>query len=174
MAAAAFLNMIPGAQAPGGKTPAPMAASSPTGNSTSSSGAATITSNDFLTLLVTEMKNQDPTANRDPNEYINQLVQVNSLQQLISINEVLTNSLGEPASTTSTTPEKESAQSTGFTTDTPSSLESMVAKNSPAHPFKQATSGNLGIPATNPSAFGIAHALDGSRSKSNHSEPKVW
>jgi flagellar hook assembly protein FlgD len=25
-------------------------------------------------LLVTEMQNQDPTANQDPNEYINQLV----------------------------------------------------------------------------------------------------
>jgi len=35
------------------------------------------------------MKNQDPTATTDPNEYVNQLVQVNSLQQLISINETL-------------------------------------------------------------------------------------
>src|ERR1700690_808432 len=59
---------------------------------TNSSGddSATISANDFLTLLVTEMKNQDPTANTDPNEYINQLVQVNSLQQLISINQTLT------------------------------------------------------------------------------------
>jgi flagellar basal-body rod modification protein FlgD len=46
-----------------------------------------ITANDFLSLLVAEMKNQDPTANSDPNEYINQLVQVNSLQQLIQINQ---------------------------------------------------------------------------------------
>src|SRR3569833_2750959 len=56
----------------------------------SSSGSATsIAANDFLTLLVTEMKNQDPTSSTDPNEYVNQLVQVNSLQQLISINETL-------------------------------------------------------------------------------------
>jgi len=55
-----------------------------------SSGSSTsIAANDFLTLLVTEMKNQDPTATTDPNEYVNQLVQVNSLQQLISINETL-------------------------------------------------------------------------------------
>jgi hypothetical protein len=60
------------------------------GSSSSSSGTtATIAANDFLTLLVTEMKNQDPTATTDPNEYVNQLVQVNSLQQLISINETL-------------------------------------------------------------------------------------
>src|SRR5215469_6004997 len=55
---------------------------------------AGITANDFLTLLVTEMKNQDPTAQTDPNEYINQLVNVNSLQQLISINETLTGAFG--------------------------------------------------------------------------------
>lgn len=48
---------------------------------------ATITANDFLQLLVTELENQDPTANTDPNEYVNQLVQVSSLEQLIQINQ---------------------------------------------------------------------------------------
>ncbi len=38
----------------------------------SSSDSDTISANDFLTLLVTEMQNQDPTADTDPNEYINQ------------------------------------------------------------------------------------------------------
>ncbi len=54
---------------------------------TSTTATATITADDFLQLLVTELKNQDPTANTDPNEYVDQLVQVNSLQQLIQINE---------------------------------------------------------------------------------------
>jgi flagellar basal-body rod modification protein FlgD len=54
-------------------------------NNTSGQNSSTITANDFLTLLVTELKNQDPTANTDPNAYVNQLVQVNSLQQLIQI-----------------------------------------------------------------------------------------
>src|ERR1700753_1743416 len=54
-------------------------------SSSGTSGSASITANDFLSLLVAEMKNQDPTANSDPNQYINQLVQVNSLQQLIQI-----------------------------------------------------------------------------------------
>jgi flagellar basal-body rod modification protein FlgD len=49
-------------------------------------GDATITADDFLTLLVTELQNQDPTSDTDPNAYVNQLVEVNSLQQLISIN----------------------------------------------------------------------------------------
>ncbi len=49
-------------------------------------GSQNITSADFLTLLVSELKNQDPTQPTDPNAYITQLAQVNSLQQLININ----------------------------------------------------------------------------------------
>src|SRR6516225_4161373 len=66
-----------------------------------SSDEASISANDFLTLLVTEMKNQDPTATTDPNEYINQLVQVNSLEQLISINQTLSSALGVSGSSES-------------------------------------------------------------------------
>jgi flagellar basal-body rod modification protein FlgD len=62
----------------------------------------TITSSDFLTLLVSELKNQDPTQPTDPNAYIEQLVGVNSLQQLISINQGLT-SIEPPTTTTSST-----------------------------------------------------------------------
>ena len=64
-------------------------AASSSDSPSSASTSATVTANDFLELLVTEMKNQDPTANTDPNEYINQLVQVNSLEQLIQINQDL-------------------------------------------------------------------------------------
>jgi flagellar basal-body rod modification protein FlgD len=38
---------------------------------------------------VTELQNQDPTADTDPNEYVDQLVQVNSLQQQIQMNETM-------------------------------------------------------------------------------------
>jgi flagellar basal-body rod modification protein FlgD len=64
-------------------------------------GGATITSSDFLTLLVSELKNQDPTQPTDPNAYIQQLVGVNSLQQLISINQDLA-PLAPSTSTTGT------------------------------------------------------------------------
>jgi flagellar basal-body rod modification protein FlgD len=69
----------------------------PTNNSNDNQNGSIITANDFLTLLVTELKNQDPTANTDPNAYVDQLVQVNSLQQLIQINQ-------NTGTTTSTTP----------------------------------------------------------------------
>lgn len=66
-----------------------------------SSSTDTITSSDFLTLLVSELKNQDPTQPTDPNAYITQLVGVNSLQQLIQINQGLTTI--EPSTTSSVT-----------------------------------------------------------------------
>ena len=77
--------------------------------STSSTAAgSSITSNDFMTLLVTEMKNQDPTQPTDPNAYIQQLVEVNSLQQLISIN-------GELGSSSSATATNSALQQTAAT-----------------------------------------------------------
>jgi flagellar basal-body rod modification protein FlgD len=75
---------------------------SSTSTSTASTDNSTITANDFLTLLVTEMKNQDPTQPTDPNAYIQQLVQVNSLQQLIGINQGIT-SLDSAAGATTPT-----------------------------------------------------------------------
>ena len=42
--------------------------------------------NSFLTLLVTQLKNQDPLAPQDSSQFVAQLAQFNSLDQLISIN----------------------------------------------------------------------------------------
>jgi flagellar basal-body rod modification protein FlgD len=69
--------------------------------SDSTTDAATISGNDFLTLLVSELKNQDPTQPTDPTEYITQMVGVNSLQQLIEINQGLSSVEGTSPSTSS-------------------------------------------------------------------------
>ena len=94
------------------------ATSTASSNSASSSGnTGDITSSDFLTLLVSEMKNQDPTQPTDPDAYIQQLVGVNSLQQLVSINQDLgggstsTNGSGSGSSSSSGT-----GSTTGVTT----------------------------------------------------------
>jgi flagellar basal-body rod modification protein FlgD len=168
---AAILNLNPdAAQTFTGTTPAPMAASRSSDDS-NSNDAGTITANDFLTLLVTEMKNQDPTSNQDPNQYINQLVQVNSLQQLISINEVLTNSLGSSStSSDSDTAETEAAQSSGTSAERialkdgadSGSLSGAGAVDSSPQAIRR-TAGNLSVPSTSASASSIAHALDGSK-----------
>ncbi len=130
-------------------------------SSDASSNSATISANDFLTLLVTEMQNQDPTADTDPNEYINQLVQVNSLEQLIDINQTLTTGLdGTPASAGNGA----SGQIAGATSGTPGSdaesstvLQRISTGSAGALPAI-ASESRLGSAAA---AQRVAHALDG-------------
>lgn len=111
------------------------------GSSTSSSdtSSATVTANDFLQLLVTELQNQDPTADTDPNEYIDQLVQVNSLQQLIQINQDLTPTSSSTGATTGAS--GESLHRLGS--------QSAAAQQSGAPPASGAAA-NLNPPASGP------------------------
>ena len=69
-----------------------------TGNGTSSSSLEST----FLNLLVTELQNQDPTQPVDPTEMVGQMVSLNQLDQLISINQTLTNMTGTSTTGTST------------------------------------------------------------------------
>ena len=137
-------------------------------SSSSSSSTATISANDFLTLLVTEMQNQDPTADTDPNEYINQLVNVNSLEQLISINQTLTTDLQQPrprpaprrrnGSLDRRRRQAPGQRSSGARRDRrrrpriPSAIGAATAKLAP---------GNLSVPAGNPAAQRVAQSLSG-------------
>jgi flagellar basal-body rod modification protein FlgD len=103
-------NTVASALTPKGALTAKANAAATTGTSgtsttptASATDPSTITSSDFLTLLVSELKNQDPTQPTDPNAYISQLVGVNSLQQLISINQGIT-SLAPTATPTNPSP----------------------------------------------------------------------
>ncbi len=152
------------------------------GSSGDSSGSATISANDFLTLLVTEMQNQDPTADTDPNEYINQLVQVNSLEQLININQTLSTDLGGAAVKSERGAAKQIATGAAASTGGNSGAEIGEAQTS-AHKSSQISalqraidpssvsavqasamkesSGNLSIPEVNRAAQRVGHSLDG-------------
>ncbi len=124
----------------------------------SSSDSATISANDFLTLLVTEMQNQDPTANTDPNEYINQLVSVNSLEQLIDINTTLSKDAGSASSA------KSSSKSAGAITPDPVHTavgQAVKASAAQSSATSKVISGNLSVPAGQSAAQGVAHALNG-------------
>lgn len=152
------------AQALAAKTATPMA-SETNSNSSSSDNAATITANDFLTLLVTEMKNQDPTASTDPNQYINQLINVNSLQQLISINQTVTSmdSSSSSSASTSSTGSGGTAKNLaveGADAETRSASSGSAASAIHAAAAKLAP-GNLGIPAANAAAQSVAQSLSG-------------
>lgn len=55
----------------------------------SSSGIGGDTTQAFLTLLMAQLKTQDPLSPMDPNQMVTQLVQFNSLAQLMSIRQLL-------------------------------------------------------------------------------------
>jgi flagellar basal-body rod modification protein FlgD len=156
----------------------------PAGGGTGSSGSsaassAGISANDFLTLLVTEMQNQDPTADTDPNEYINQLVQVNSLEQLIDINQNLSAALGGPSSTPSVSSASTQAVTAaaglggGNSTGAPSVVQPAARTDSALGRIQSSAAaasqssqhgkapGNLSVPETSAAAHRVAHSLGG-------------
>ena len=84
-------------------TPGVTSTSSTTGASStsptttaSSAAAASINFNDFLQMMIAEMKNQDPTNPSDPTQYLTQMAQFSNVQQGIltntSLNTLLTTS----------------------------------------------------------------------------------
>ena len=162
-AATGVFSNLQGTQALSGKA-APMAATAGSGSGGSdgsTTNSATISANDFLTLLVTEMQNQDPTAQTDPNEYVNQLVAVNSLEQLIGINQTLTTAMGTPAgSSGGSTP---SGQVQAAAPAGAAAAGAHASPHAPAvHPSpSRLAPGNLSVPAPDPAAQQVAHALDG-------------
>ena len=174
----------PFAQAKSATSANPMASGTNNSNSNSSTDGATISANDFLTLLVTEMQNQDPTADTDPNEYINQLVNVNSLEQLIQINQTLSSAAGTTPTSQSTpagtTPQSAAAAANharasashpasshaGLNIQVPQAQAAAAANpataaHAGAHPA--VTSGNLSAPAARPSALRVARSLEAPR-----------
>jgi flagellar basal-body rod modification protein FlgD len=143
----------------------------------SNSGDTTISANDFLTLLVTEMQNQDPTADTDPNEYIDQLVNVNSLEQLININQTLSTALTGTSDSTAATASNPTAQKVMAGTQAATTPPTNGIHGVPSgptrptgHPIPIQTGGpvrfapgNLSSPSTAPSALRVARSLDGQR-----------
>ena len=168
----------PMASAPSGTTGTSGTGS--TGSTGTSDDGSTISANDFLTLLVTEMQNQDPTSDTDPNEYINQHVNVNSLEQLIDINQTLTADSTSGSSGTGATPVVTKAATAASPAASPSAAAS---PRTPAHPAgsplstvastaatnasapqaasAQRMSGNLSAPNASPAARRVVHALAG-------------
>ena len=186
MATGILNHMVTAGQALKGMAATPMAgstngtagASETNGTSNSddtSNSSATVSANDFLTLLVTEMQNQDPTANTDPNEYINQLVQVNSLEQLIGINQTLTTDLAPESSSAPESPTGHTAGATTGVTGAGVPAETVAAHGVSAQPAAASavpaagaqtkaarhTAGNVGVPSVSPAAQRVGHSLSG-------------
>ena len=63
-------------------------------SSTSADSSLQSIESTFLTLLVQELQNQDPTAPMDSTQMVGQMISLNQLDQLASINQVVTSALG--------------------------------------------------------------------------------
>lgn len=77
-----------------------------TANISSNSATSTTSERDlFMTLLVAQLKNQDPLAPQDGAEFVAQLAQFNSLDQLMGIRQSLDQLLYETQRAQTTTPD---------------------------------------------------------------------
>ena len=77
-----------------------VSATNPVSSATSSSAAATssvptaaVDYNQFLTLLIAEIKNQDPTQPMDPTQSVTQLATISGVQQAVQTNATLSSLL---------------------------------------------------------------------------------
>jgi flagellar basal-body rod modification protein FlgD len=77
-------NLVNGASATG------TAASAATGKANNSLASLASNFQDFLSMLMTQMKNQDPTSPMDANQFTSELVQFASVQQQIDTNAAMT------------------------------------------------------------------------------------
>ena len=70
----------------------PVSSTAPAADGSSSSGifGPQADSQTFLLLLVTQMRNQDPLNPQDPTQFISQLAQFSSLEQLLGMRQSLT------------------------------------------------------------------------------------
>jgi flagellar basal-body rod modification protein FlgD len=95
------------------KSNAAVAKASSNSSSSSTSTDNTVQST-FLNLLVKELQNQDPTAPMDSTAMVGQMISLNQLDQLISINQVLGGtSTGTAAATTGSQIAKANTQTAG-------------------------------------------------------------
>ena len=84
----------------------PLSTASTTSSASSSASATDSLANQstFLQLLVTQLKNQDPTQPMDSTAFLGELAQFSQLEQLVSINTELQNGIPVTAETAATTP----------------------------------------------------------------------
>jgi flagellar basal-body rod modification protein FlgD len=131
------------------------------GSSSSTGSSASDLQSTFLNLLVTELQNQDPTSPVDPTQMVGQMVSLNQLDQLLLINEKLSNLTTTTSSGSSTTPSTNARVVNQGTPQMPTAQQAATAAANMAFPQNQANYsvapgttglmnlyGSFGVPAT--------------------------
>lgn len=106
-----------------------------TGSSGTSTGSTSSSSLEgtFLSLLVTELQNQDPTQPVDPTQMVGEMISLNQLDQLIAINQTLSGLNGNtnPSSSSESSRAGSTATAPGSGSNMSSALQSAISNLSP-------------------------------------------
>jgi flagellar basal-body rod modification protein FlgD len=105
-----------------------------TGTSTAPTSQAQQEQSQFLQLLVAQLKEQDPLNPMDGTQFVTQLAQFSSLEQLINIRTDL-DGMAKTTGSTSQSPADTSTTTSPSSTSTPSTT---TADNNAANPFQRA------------------------------------
>ena len=114
-----------------------------TSTSSTTSGTDSIGST-FLSLLVQELQNQDPTAPMDSTAMVGQMISLNQLQQLTSIDQTLTTAYRMKASTAGT---RSDAATSSALPGGAAQAALQLLNNSSSNAAKRAVSASVTLPA---------------------------
>jgi len=122
-------NVIPMAATSSGSTNSAGStnSSSSTGSSssTSSSSSNQLTQSDFLKLIATELQAQDPTNPLDPSQFMGQLVQFSTLDQVTGIYNILSQGAAASGATSASSASTGSSASSSTAPSTSSATQSV-------------------------------------------------
>ncbi len=141
---------IPAALTPATLKPRATTPTPTTGAPSTSTSSTQDIGSTFLSLLVNELQNQDPTAPMDSTAMVGQMISLNQLNQLTSINQVLTKGL---STTTASTGVTGSSKPNG-------SISTPAASAAVAQALQILNGSTMASnPALNPSALGSLSSL---------------
>ena len=112
-------------------------------NANSNAPSNTLNGNSFITLLTAQLQAQDPTNPMDPNQMVDELVSINSLQQLIQIQQDLSGGAAASAG---------SASSAALSAIQPQT-QAQTQTSTPSPSYHDAVMQSKFFPAQSPASF---------------------